>query len=209
MKKSLTFLLVLFIHLSLNAGNIEKTYFFDSYKITNTGLYNTFSFNNTQLAGLPGEPVLPYHEVVLLLPPGEVAESLEVIGENATVVPGAFILYPKQEVLPISKGPSGRFIKNEAVYQRDGNYPLTQTGHLTTQTLNGFTFALCTFTPVKYNPAQGKITFYEKVTIRIITKSDLKASKIRNSYAPSNNVLNRVRNFAQNPEMIDEYPQMD
>lgn len=209
MKKPIIYLLVLFIHLSLNAGNIEKTYFFDNYKITNTGLYQTFSFNNTQLSGLPGEPLLPYHEVVLLLPPGEIAESLEVIGENATVVPGSFILYPKQEVLPISKGSSGRFIKNEEIYKRDGIYPETPTGHLTTQTLNGFNFALCTFTPVKYNPAQGKIGFYEKVTIRVRTKSDSKASKVRNNYTPSKNVLNYVRNFAQNPEMMKEYPQKE
>lgn len=208
MKKPIIYLLALFIHLSLNAGNVEKTYFFDSYTINHTGLYQTFSFNNTQITGLPGEPMLPYQEVVLLLPPGQLAESLEVIGENETVVPGSLILYPKQEVRPISQGPSGRFIKNEEVYQRDGKYPETPTGHLTTQTLNGFNFALCTFTPVTYNPARGKISFYEKVTILVRTKSIPKASEIRNNYAPSKTVLNRVRNFAQNPEMMNEYPQM-
>ena len=209
MKKSIIFLLFLTVHLVLNAGNIEKTYFFDNYKVNQTGVYQTFSFDNTQLAGLPGEPMLPYHEVALLLPPGEIAMSIEVIGENATVVPGSFILYPKQEVRPISQGPSGRFIKNESVYQRDASYPETPTGHLITQTLNGFNFALCTFTPVNYNPAQGRITFYEKVTIRVITKSDPALSKVRNNYSPSKNALNRVRNFAQNPEMMKQYPQMD
>jgi hypothetical protein len=209
MKKPILYLLVLFFHLSLYAGKIEKTYFFDSYKITTTGIYQTFSFNNTRLSGLHGEPVLPYHEVVLLLPPGEVAVSLEVIGENTSVVPGSFILYPKQEPSPISKGPSGRFMKNEAVYQKDGIYPVSPTGHLTTQTMNGFNFALCTFTPVTYNPARGQITFCEKVTIRVITKRDAKTSGIRNNYKPSQNVLNRVRNFAQNPEMMSEYQQND
>jgi hypothetical protein len=208
MKKCYIYLLVLFIHTSLIAGNIEKTYFFDNYKVNNIGVFQTFSFNNTQLSGLPGEPLLPYHEVVLLLPPGEVAESLEVIGENSTVVPGSFILYPKQEVRPISKGSSGSFIKNEKVYQKDGNYPETPTGHLMTQTLNGFNFALCTFTPVQYNPAQGKIVFYEKITIRVRTKTDTKSSTGLNNYAPSKSALNRVRNFAQNPEMMNEYPQM-
>ena len=90
MKKTMVCLLVLIIQLSLHAGNIEKTYFFDNYKITSTGLYQTLTFNNTQLAGLAGEPVLPYHEIVLLLPPGEIAESLEVIGENETIIPGSF-----------------------------------------------------------------------------------------------------------------------
>src|ERR1035438_1857970 len=107
MKKPVFFLLVLFISLSLKSGNIEKTYFFDTYKIVNTGLYHTFTFNNTQLAGMPGEPALPYQEVVLMLSPGEVAVSLEVTGENPTVVPGSYLLYPKQEVRPLSDGPSG------------------------------------------------------------------------------------------------------
>jgi hypothetical protein len=209
MKKTFLFLFVCIIQVSLLAGNIEKTYFFDKYKITTTGIYQTFTFDNTQLAGLAGEPVLPYREIVLLLPPGEIAESLEVIGENITAVPGSFTLYPKQEVLPISKGPNGRFIKNEAVYQKDGSYPLTQTGHLSTQTLNGFTFALCTFTPVNYNPVHRTISFYEKVTIRVKTKSEPKVSASMSNYSPSENVLNRVRNFAQNPEKMSDYPRVN
>ena len=208
MKKAILYVLFFTLYLTLSAGNVEKVYYFDNYTISQTGLYHTFSFPGTRLSGLPGEPVLPFHEVVLLLPPGETAESIEIIGENAVDVPGTYMLFPKQEVKPISEGYSGPFIKNEKVYQKDAVYPTKPYGHLMTQILNGFPFALCTFTPVQYNPAHGTLLFYEKVTVRILTKRDVRSSAETGHYAPPASALERVRDFAQNPEMMDEYPNM-
>jgi hypothetical protein len=208
-KKFILFLTIVLCCNILVAGIVEKTFRFGGYKIESAGDYQTLNFGNTQLYGLPGEPVLPYHEIFLMLPPGEAAVSIELTGEEETVIPGTFVLYPKQEVRPISMEPSGKFIKNESIYKRDAVYPANPSGHLTTQYLNGFAFALCTFTPVKYIPLTGKISYYQKITVRIITKPDPHSSEALKNLPVSGNVLNRVRTFAQNPEMTEQYPSRD
>ncbi len=206
MKKLILVAFVSFLSLCLFAGSVEKVYTFSDYTVKQNGTYSSITFDHTMLSGIPGEPMLPYQEVSLLLSPGETAISIEVIGENEVTIPGSFLLYPKQEPMPISKGPSGQFLKNETVYHQNSTYPVNMTGHLTTQFLNGYAFALTTFTPLRYNPLTGKISFYQTVTIRIKTKQNEKSSDLTKNMTSSVNALNRVKAFAQNPEMMNKYP---
>ena len=209
MRKYILFLSLLSISGILSAGIVEKTFRFANYTIRTTGDYKTVNFDNTQLSGIPGEPVLPYREIVLMLPPGEAAASVELTGEEETVLPGTFIIYPKQEVQPLSATSPGKFIKNDGIYKLITVYPPGPTGRLMTQYLNGYAFALCTFTPVKYYPSTGKLSYYRKVTVRIRTRSDPQAAEALLNRSVSGNIRNRVRKFAQNPEMADRYPQKD
>ena len=158
------------------------------------------------LAGLTGEPMLPYHQVALMLPPGEKAVSLWITGEELTPVPGSYDLFPQQAMQPISKGPDGKFLKNEQVYRSTASYPASPTGHLMNSYLNGYAFALSTFTPVIYNPAGRSVSYYKKVTVHITTQPDADATKALKNLTPSPNALKRVRLFAQNPEMMNNYP---
>ena len=80
MRKYILFLSLLSISGILSAGIVEKTFRFANYTIRTTGDYKTVNFDNTQLSGIPGEPVLPYREIVLMLPPGEAAASVELTG---------------------------------------------------------------------------------------------------------------------------------
>jgi hypothetical protein len=206
MKKISVFLLFSFLSATVFSGNVEKTFHIGNCTIRHAGQYQTVTIDNAILSGIPGEPTLPYLAVSLMLPPGESAESIEIIRENETVLPGTYILFPKQDVIPLSKKPSGEFLKNEAVYRMNGNYPATVSGHLLTQYLNGFAFALSTFTPVNYNPAIGKVSYFRDVTVRIKTKSDATSVTSLKNLTSSKDALNRVRSFAQNPEMMSQYP---
>jgi hypothetical protein len=205
MKRSVLFILMVFPGLICFAGNIEKTYYFNDYRISTIGSYQRIVFENTQQSALPGEPSVPYRAIVLLLPPGESAESIKITGENKISVLGVFTLYPKQPPRTFSGDTSVEFIRNEDVYQLNGNYPSNPTGHLMTQYLNGYALAICTFTPVTYNPARGQVSYYSKVTIRIKTRKDPVSSTALLNLVPSAEVNERVRNFAQNPEMIHQY----
>src|ERR1039457_5011615 len=129
MKRSILLFTILLCNSILFAGIVEKTFRFSNYKFKSIGEYQTLNFDNTQLSGIPGEPVLPYHEIILMLPPGEVAVSIEIIGEEEIGIGGSFLLYPKQEVRPISMGSSGRFIKNDSVYKLNIVYPPKSIGH--------------------------------------------------------------------------------
>jgi hypothetical protein len=206
MKKIKLILFVfLFVYATLNAQFIEMTYYFDNYKIAQTDNYVTINFKNTLLTGKTGEPVLPYHSISLLLPPGEMAESIEIIGEDEITIPGNFTIYPQQHVRPVSEVSGGEFVKNELIYSMPGAYPSTQTGELITQYMNGYSIALSSFTPLKYYPAEGKASFYKTITIRIHTQADTKTNNVQANLTANSDVLERVKRFVQNPDMIDMY----
>jgi hypothetical protein len=89
----------------------------------------------------------------------------------------------------------------------NGSYPSSPSGHLLTQYLNGYALALSTFTPVNYNPATGKVSFYRDVTVRIRTRPDVHSTTALRNLTSSADALDRVRSFAQNPEMMGQYPE--
>ncbi|MDP1620871.1 MAG: C25 family cysteine peptidase [Bacteroidales bacterium] len=209
MKNILLFMLAMVYGILVPAGTVEKTFYFSNSKTENIGIYQTVNFGNTILSGIPGEPLLPWHEVAVMLPPGESAISVEIIEEYETAVPGSFLLYPKQPVQPISAEKTGEFIRNEKVYMKTGTYPDQKTGHLLTQYLNGYAFALCTFTPVRYNPSKRTLSYFRKVTVRIKTQADSQSMAALKMLPVSGNIANRVKTFAMNPEMAALYPQRE
>jgi len=206
--------LILFISLSVPgvlfpAGVVEKTFYFRDYKVASIGSYQTVNFTSTRLSGLPGEPMLPWHDVALILPPGESAESIEIIGEHETAIPGFYLLYPQQHVQPISAAKPGEFIKNEQVYGRDMNYPVRASGYLLTEYLHGYAFALSSFSPVRYNPLKRSLSYFRKVTVRISTVADERSSHALKNLPAWIHLTERVKSFAMNPGMMEQYQQRD
>lgn len=200
-------LLILVVSIqSLFAGNVEKTYSFSNLSVTSRNGYDFIVMDHTLLSGITGEPAIPYHQVALLLPPGESAVELRFSGEELTPIPGIFHLWPQQPVQPISKGSDNTFRKNETVYLTNGNYPKLQTGNLFTAFLNGYSFALSTFTPVVYNPVTGSLSYYKRVTIQVVTQPDAKAAKALANLPASKNALQRALSLAQNPASMALYP---
>lgn len=197
---------ILLFFVVIHARTIEKTYVFDNYEIRNHGEYQTVLFENTQLIGTLGEPVLPYHSVTLMLPPGEMATSIEVTGCEEVVLPQKLSIFPHQAYQPISKGRSSSFFKNENVYRSENCYPGTLEGKLQTGYLCGYSVALSSFTPVRYIPRTGELSFYRKVTVRITTQQDSRAQRSLELLNSSNEVIKRVKDLVQNDEMLSSYP---
>ena len=81
------------------------------------------------------------------------------------------------------------------------------TGNLNTSWLNGYAFALCTFTPMVYYPSLQKAGYYSEITITITTEKSAASAEALKNLSPSLKVLNRVQQFAQNPDLINRYPQ--
>jgi len=206
MKRCTIFLVSFLLTFSTFAGTIEKVYYFNNYKINTLGTYQTVTLDNTHLIGIPGEPTLAYREFVLMLPAGETASSIEIIRENEVVIPGFFELFPQQNSLPISSAENVQFIKKENIYKLQGPYPSNPGGRLDTQYLNGYALAVSTFTPMVYNPALKTLSFYNKVTIKISTKSSLKSRKAMDMLTASESARKRVLATVHNPEMINSYP---
>ncbi len=206
MKKLLLLVLACIVTASLYAQVIEKTFYFSDYHLTQTGNFDLVTFPGTQLSGLPGEPMLPYQTVSLLLPPGMAAASVEIIGEMEKEIQGTYTLFPQQHVRPLSEGISGLFIQNHQVYGQHFRYPASHSGHLTTQYLNGYAIALSSFTPVFYIPASGELSYYTKVTVMITATSDQEAEQALENFSASPGSAKRLSSLVQNMEMAETYP---
>jgi len=208
MRKIILLTFTAILCLPVFAGKVTKTYHFGTPLIKSNGIYQTISFDNTMLSGRPGEPMLPWQAVSLMLPPGESVRSINLDYSGYIEIPGQFSIQPQQDISPISKGSTGRFLKNESVYASTAAYPDVRKGEISTSYMNGYAFGLCTFTPMVYYPAGLKAGYWSEVTVTVITeKSEASAEAMHNLNA-SEKILNRVKLAAQNPELARRYPQL-
>ncbi len=206
MKKTCIILVWMLLSASLNADIIEKTYTFSTAKITSNASYQLVNLDNCLLTAPAGEPLMPYQSVALLLPPGHVATSIEILHGEKVYVSQKLSISPKQYARPVSQGSSGEFVKNEAVYTRDANYPQQMQGALTTQYLHGFAVALCSFTPAQYNPMSGAFFYYKSVTVRLNTRLDDRAEAALQNLSTSSEAKNNLASIIQNTDEIAQYP---
>ncbi len=200
---------MLFFAGTISAEVIEKTYQFSNPEITEIDVYHQVSFQNTMLTGHTGEPMLPYHTVSLLLPPGQAAKQIEIIPNGLVQLEGNFTLYPMQYSQPMSKGGSGIFVLKEEVYQTDAAYPAQLQGEITTQFMNGYSLAMSTFTPLVYNPVTGEVSYYTSVTVKITSTEDASAQAALQNLRTNISINNRLESIAQNAEAISSYPAID
>jgi len=200
MKKIFLTLIVLSVAL-LVAERIEFNYDFGNIIQTDREGFDQVNFASTQPAGLPGEPVLPYQAVTLLLPVGQVATSVEFIGTDIQQIPGRFNLYPKQADRPLSFGKSAEFRVNDAVYNSHENYPQNNIASYTTEFMNGHPVLLASFTPAVYNPASGELSYYKNVKIVVDTEINSEAVKAQTLLRPNPNLNNMI----QNKVMLNRY----
>lgn len=188
------------------AQTVEYTYRFSDHTIKNHGDFQTIIFDGTQQYGVVGEPTLPYQQMSLLLPPGTEVASVEYILGNEIVVPGNYILPPVQPDYPYSVGSIGQEVKDENVYSLNSAYPHKYSSSLATQFLNGYSFALGKFTPVRWNPATGALSYFSNVRVIIHTTQTVLSLKAMENISSAENALLRVRTLAQNNAMMERYP---
>ncbi len=204
MRRFLMILTIVLIGISgLFASTIRMNYYFENPTISRAGEYQTINFNNTSLEGEIGKASLPFKAISILLPPGEEAVSVKFIPKNKTEIPGNFILYPKQESVPLSKKSEFVFSKNEDFYNLNIDYPENFNFNQTTQFLNGHSIFMTTISPLKYNPKLQKAYYYKSISVIVTTDKTAKAQKSLQNL--SNNNLQLIKEFVQNNNDLNLY----
>jgi hypothetical protein len=186
----------------VKAVNVEQIFHFGNPSVRQTGEYQVFELGNTMATAMPGQPVLPFKQVQLMLPPGEAAINIEIIFSDEVTLPGRFNIFPQQKVRPVSAGSSGIFIKDNEVYGRNVAFPTDPKGQLVTAFLNGRSFALTSFTPVRYNPVTGILKYYSTARVIVNTAPDIKAVMALKNFSFMNS---QASELADNKEMEKEY----
>ena len=206
MKRITTLVFLSLAFFVLYAGNLEFTYNFSAPSVKNSGSFQVISFENTFLTGKSGAPALPYQAVRLLLPPGEEAVAVTYRFENESILDGSYIIFPKQASHPVSLGSDGIFQQDNEIYSSKSAYPAQAWGEFSTHFMNGHSFLLATFTPLKYIPSDGKVSYFQKIIITVETRSTDRASLALNNLNTSSKIESRISALAQNPSMLSAYP---
>ena len=206
MKKTTTFLIFLLFAFSVSAQVTEYTYSFASPKVSIQGANQIIEFNNTLLQGVPGEPLLPYQAVNLLIPPGHEAVGITITGIDEVSLDGYFRIAAAGFSRPLSQEGFFPAMEKEEIYASDKTYPNSAGGNLSTQYMNGFAFAQTVITPVKYIPSEGKISYFKKITIRIETRQTPRGAAALKNLTSSEEVRTRATKSAQNLKTAVSYP---
>jgi hypothetical protein len=188
------------------ATEVKHNFSFSDPVVKHQDGYQLLDFDGAMLTGIAGEPMLPYFSVVLIIPPGHTAQNIEFNLGDEVFFEGFHKIYPMQHSQPITKGGSGIFVLKEDVYQKNAIYPDQMHGELATQFMNGFALAMTTFTPVRYNPATGQLSYFTDITVSFTAKPDEKAEAALRNINTTTPVLERLKTIAQNPEAIAAYP---
>jgi hypothetical protein len=204
MKKTLLTLLFAAILSTLSfAQTVQKTYYFGTPMVSEVNGYDVVRFADTYNTGITGEAALPWQTVSLLLPQNTDAQRITVDYGDFVELEGSYNLLPQQAARPLSSTAPFVFEKNEDFYRSDNVYPEITFSKVKTQYLNGCSFAFAQFTPVRYIPSTGKVSYAKSVTVTI----DVTASKSdrSNKLWMTPEVQARVERLAQNPEAVAAY----
>ena len=185
------------------AQTVQKTYYFDNPSITEVNGYDVIKFAGTMNNGVVGEASLPWQVVSLLLPQNTDAQSINVEYSDFVELEGTYNLLPQQAARPLSSTKPLVFEKNEDFYRSENVYPENTFSKANTQYLNGCSFAFAQFSPVRYVPAMGKVSYAKSATVTIeVTAS--KSDRSNNLWMTPE-VERRVERLAQNPEAVKAY----
>ena len=204
MKRTLLTLTLALVLSTLSfAQTVQKTYNFGTPMVSEVNGYDVIRFADTYNNGIPGEATLPWQTVSLLLPQNTDAQSIKVEYSDFVELEGTYILMPSQKARPLSSTEPVVFEKNEDFYRSENVYPETTFSTVKTQYLNGCSFAFAQFTPVRYVPATGKVSYAKSVKVTV----DVTASKSDKSELlwMTPEIEKRVERLAQNPEAVQEY----
>ena len=207
MKNSILTLLLIAASVFASAQTIEHTYHFGQPMVQQVGEYQTLAFENSVSNGTIGEPTLPWQSISLMLPQNTEATAIHVVLSDFVELEGQYNLMPAQRPCPISDDSPFVFEKNEALYRSNEAYPNKEFNHVSTQLLNGVSFAFGGFTPVKYKPVSGQVSYAQTVTVTV----EYQASRADHSRKlwlrpETRSSINRL---AQNAEMLDTYVRRD
>jgi hypothetical protein len=199
------FILSITVH-SAFSGKITHIYRLHEPVIQSSGGYDLVYFINSMLLGEAGRATLPFCSIELLLPPGEVAASVEIIYQDEFIVPGRYRLLPRQAPRPVSAGPAQERVFDSVFYNSSSRYPEELNNPVQTHFMNGFGIAVSSFTPVRYIPASGVISYFSEVTVIVHTMPDPAAGERSKLYNPSPEIISKVKDLVHNPSGIIQYP---
>jgi hypothetical protein len=171
--------------------------------------YTTISMPGCLAVGKQaGDPMMPVKTISLLLPPKTAISRISVIGTPVPVELSSVDLterpiFPSQPSIPIGNDQLPEFTINTDVYSSDALYPSATYSDYSVGYSHGYAILSMSLYPLHYNPTQGTLVYYPKMTVTITLKADSSANQLfRNN--PSDEAY--VKTLVSNPDIASRYP---
>lgn len=176
-----TLVLLLTLTFSSNAANYRHTYQFISPEIKTlpNGKHMVKMKGTRSDAEIVGAPLLPLKTARLFVPANEEVVAIDVKTGRATVLDGPYELQYATSAHPISaKGPFPPDKPSLGIYGKDAFFPPRMSKQNSPQFLLGVQIVEIELSPIQYNPVSGKLKYFNRVEVSIITCKGVKPKNI-------------------------------
>ena len=203
MKKLGLILTLMAATLLAQAQTIQHVYHYSQPTVSERDGYQQIGFQGCLPQGIVGEPTLPWQSVSLILPQGQEAVAVSVTFADFVEMEGTYNLYPYQQPRTYSEDKEIPFAKNESLYRSGNAYPTRDHAKVSTQYLNGVSVAFSGFTPLRYVPTTGKVSYAQTVTVTIETTMSRDDHSSKLWLTPENEAS--LQRLAQNATLLNTY----
>jgi hypothetical protein len=164
--------------------------------------YDSIEVPDLPKHGAPGEPILPYKTVKLLIPQGKELQSISITHSNKKPLEGRFNLEYGKTPLPVSSSTPVVDQPNQAIYSSTTPFPGVLLSQVSEQYLRGYKILLLTLHPVQYIPKTRELLYFQTVTVTInLMETNEISPMFRNLPKDTELVLSLV----DNPETVETY----
>ena len=185
----------------------EISYSFDFTKpvITKAGDYDLVSMEGCEISHQTGKPLLPFKGITILIPEGKVVS--EVIGEPAdeVTIPGSYLVKPAAQPYPLSKPElRKKAVPDAAIYNSNTPYPPDISSRGLPQTKKGYNLIFINLYPVKYIPAERKLSYFKRIKVRLVLAG---RKRLGTELGPRDLASDRaeISRMVNNPEVLKSY----
>jgi hypothetical protein len=198
--------------LMLNSRMVYTFDFQEPTLQTKSADYTTMTLPGCLTVGkTAGDPAVPVKIVTLLLPPNKTVSRINVLGTPVLLNTEDIDLsqkpmFPQQRSVPFGSDEPYEFIMNSNVYTSDAYYPTTRYADYAVGYSRGYAILSFSLNPIQYNPVQGSLVYYPKMTVSI----SLQPQSTPNQFYGKNPAdMTYVQSLVSNPEIAQLYETAD
>jgi parallel beta-helix repeat protein len=138
--------------------------------VAKEGSWDSVTMSTLPLYGAPGDPVLPFRQLQVLIPQGKQIEGISVTTGNEIVLRGRVSVAYGRTPLPTSSNVSVNNQPDEAIYNSAAPFPASLYSDVFEQYLRGYEILIFRVFPVQYIPKTGELSYFETLNVTVTLK---------------------------------------
>lgn len=170
--------------------------------IRDTSNYHSVEIQDLPNYGGPGEPVLPFKTINILIPKGKELRTIDVSTSSRRVLEGRFNLEYGKTPIPVSSKASVVEQPNQAIYNSVKPFPGALFSSVSGQMLRGYEILTMALHPVQYVPKIGELFYYETMTVTVTLKETGMISPLLRNRLQDKMLVQKV---VDNPDAVETY----